>query len=170
MDLTRLPSAIAVAAAEEIRALNHRTLDPAAFQYPGNVSDVVNALATLAERLDQSISQAGAGLRRLHDEQAIRVDDGSDVDQRVAEVAQELLSAQIALGALKDHLRAAASPLTHMGGLWEDDEPSRRSNRENRETTPVFEVEQSGANTGGWDPDDPYGDVEERERAAGDWS
>jgi len=31
------------------------------------------------------------------------------------------------------------------------------------EETPVFEVEQSGADSYGWDPDDPYGDVEEYE-------
>jgi len=31
---------------------------------------------------------------------------------------------------------------------------------------PVFEVEQSGADTHGWDPDDPHGDIEEYERDA----
>lgn len=29
--------------------------------------------------------------------------------------------------------------------------------------TPVFEVEQSGADPYGWDPDDPHGDIEEYE-------
>jgi hypothetical protein len=33
----------------------------------------------------------------------------------------------------------------------------------NREGTVVFEVEQSGADSDGWDPDDPYGQVEEYE-------
>ncbi|MGD6742985.1 hypothetical protein ACOKM3_14205 [Streptomyces sp. BH106] len=31
----------------------------------------------------------------------------------------------------------------------------------------TFEVEQSGADASGWDPDDPGGDVEEYERNAG---
>lgn len=34
---------------------------------------------------------------------------------------------------------------------------------------PVFEVEQSGADADGWDPDDPYGDVEEYEHGWGAW-
>jgi hypothetical protein len=34
-------------------------------------------------------------------------------------------------------------------------------------TAPVFEVEQSAADSDGWDPDDPYGDVAEYERNAG---
>jgi hypothetical protein len=43
--------------------------------------------------------------------------------------------------------------------------PSQLSNLENRASTPVvFEVEQSGADSDGWDPDDPYGDVEKYER------
>ncbi|MFJ8727679.1 hypothetical protein [Streptomyces sp. NPDC093269] len=122
MDLNRTPAAIANVAAEEIRALNHRTLDPKAFEQPSDVSNVVNGLAMLTERLEQAINQTGSGLRQFHDRNAIRMDDGSNVDERVAVVAQELLSAQIALGALKDHLRAAASPLSHMGSPWDDDE------------------------------------------------
>lgn len=45
--------------------------------------------------------------------------------------------------------------------------PDQLSHRENRETPVVFEVEQSGADSHGWDPDDPYGDVEEYERNNG---
>jgi hypothetical protein len=51
---------------------------------------------------------------------------------------------------------------------WAEDaprtKPSQLSRKENREGTPVFEVEQSGADPHGWDPDDPYGDVDEYER------
>jgi hypothetical protein len=57
---------------------------------------------------------------------------------------------------------------------WLEDAPrtqpsqlSRRENRENQAGTPVFEVEQSGADSLGWDPDDPYGDVEEYETREG---
>jgi hypothetical protein len=45
-------------------------------------------------------------------------------------------------------------------------EPSQLSRAENRTRWPVFEVEQSGADPDGWDPDDPYGDVAEYERRA----
>ncbi|MCZ4103842.1 hypothetical protein O3W51_48210, partial [Streptomyces sp. H39-C1] len=43
-------------------------------------------------------------------------------------------------------------------------EPSQRSAAENRAEPVVFEVEQSGADSDGWDPDDPFGDVERYER------
>lgn len=42
--------------------------------------------------------------------------------------------------------------------------PSQLSHAENRAASPVFEVEQSGADSDGWDPEDPYGLVDEYER------
>jgi hypothetical protein len=33
-----------------------------------------------------------------------------------------------------------------------------------RAAAPVFDIEQSGADSDGWDPDDPHGDVDEYER------
>lgn len=53
----------------------------------------------------------------------------------------------------------AERPVTYRS--WQDrtDVPA-----ENGGETPVFEVEQSGADSSGWDPDDPHGDVDEYER------
>jgi hypothetical protein len=45
--------------------------------------------------------------------------------------------------------------------------PSMRSHAENRARPPVFEVEQSGADSDGWDPDDPHGDIDAYERGEG---
>lgn len=127
MNLKRTPPAIASAAAEEIRALNHRTLDPKAFGQPGDVSDVVNALAVLLERLPQALQQADAGLQQLHDAQAIRLDDKppgetsqNDITDRVHGIRYALQQAQHHLGEAHSQLRNAAGPLSHMGGLWED--------------------------------------------------
>lgn len=44
---------------------------------------------------------------------------------------------------------------------WNDQQPSEEAARAG---APVFEVEQSGADSTGWDPDDPYGDVDAYER------
>ncbi|MFJ8677265.1 hypothetical protein [Streptomyces sp. NPDC093589] len=120
MDLSRDPSVIASAAAEEVRALNHRTGNPAAYQNPSDISDVVNALATLAERLPQTLQQASAGLRRFEEDQAIRMDDGSDPSEEVTRALGALLNAEESLTIVCAFLKEAASPLSHMGGHFAD--------------------------------------------------
>jgi hypothetical protein len=126
MDLKRTPPQISNAAAEEVRALNHRTLDPKAFAQPGDVSDVVNALMVLVQRLPQALQQAEAGLRALEGRDAIRMDNGYGSQQELAAaVSNAVFGMSEARGFLErahDQLKDAASPLSHMGGLWEDDE------------------------------------------------
>lgn len=129
MDLTRTPPAIASEAAEQIRQLNHRTLDPKAFTQPGDVSDVANAIATLVQRLPQTLQQMEAGLLTLEEREAIRLDDvreGSasqkDISDRVSAVLSALRDAREDLERAHTALQRATSPLSHMGGLWEDDE------------------------------------------------
>lgn len=65
VDLDRTPAQIANTAAEEIRALNHRTLglNTKAYDNAPEVSGVVTALATLVERIPQALQQAEEGLR-----------------------------------------------------------------------------------------------------------
>lgn len=129
MDLTRPPSQIANAAAEEIRALNHRTLDDPAYEQPGDVSDTANGVATLLERLPQALDQLEAGLLVLHDANKIRLDTKPLGDTSRQDIAHEVFTVTSALSearrALREAHRAmkeATGPLSHMGGLWEDDQ------------------------------------------------
>lgn len=121
MDLNRTPSQIGNAAAEEIRALNHRTLDPKAFTQPGDVSDVANAIGTLMQRLPQTLQQMEAGLRELAERGAVRMDDGTDVEDRVEAALVWLAATREQVGLASSEFQKATSPLSHMGGLWEDD-------------------------------------------------
>lgn len=130
MDLNRTPAKIADAAAEEIRALNHRTLDPGAYEQPPEVSGAVSALMTLVQRLPQAVRQAQSGLMTLDDQNMIRLDygDGSRTEL-VNAVSTAVFGLTEACGLLEraaQELKAAAGPLSHMGGPWpadgEDDE------------------------------------------------
>jgi uncharacterized protein YicC (UPF0701 family) len=129
MDLNRTPAEIASAAAEEVRALNHRTLDPKAFTQPGDVSDVADAVATLVQRLPQTLQQLEAGLEALYDRDAIRLDDiregyasQKDISNRVSAVRSALRQAREDLSQVHATLQRATSPLSHMGGQWEDED------------------------------------------------
>jgi hypothetical protein len=124
VDLKRSPSTIADAAAEEIRALNHRTLDSKPFTQLGDVSDTANAIATLVQRLPQTLGQVEAGLRALHEREAIRMDDGTAAGVQVANALSALYDARDYLRLAHSALQRATGPMSHMGGLWEDDEDS----------------------------------------------
>lgn len=128
MDLNRPPAEMANAAAESIRELNHRTLDPKAFTQPGDVSDIANAIALLVQRLPQAIQQLEAGLAALHERGAIRLDDipeghasRKDVQDRVFEALFGLRESRDDLRRAHEYLTRATGPLSHMGGLWEDE-------------------------------------------------
>lgn len=116
MDLTRDPQTIAHAAAEEVRALNHSTLAPDAFATPSDVSSAADGIATLLQRLPQTLDQIGAALSRFEGKQAIRMDDGTNVGEQVALVLQAVQTAQAGLGMAESAFRGAAGPLSHMGG------------------------------------------------------
>jgi hypothetical protein len=129
MDLNRTPAEIATAAAEELRALNHRTLDPKAFPQPGDVSDTADALARIVQYLPQALRQLDAGLEALHDEQRIRLDDvpanevsAQEIQSRVFKVVSALREARVGLSQVDDEMRRAKGPLSHMGAPWGDDE------------------------------------------------
>lgn len=122
MDLTRDPSAIANTAADEVRTLNHRTDNATAFEQPSDVSDVVNALEHLLQMLPQSLRQAINGLNRFEERQAIRMDDGTDVAYQVERVRQETQAAITHAREAHRALKRAASPLSHMGGPWANDD------------------------------------------------
>ncbi|WP_045562764.1 hypothetical protein [Streptomyces sp. FxanaA7] len=127
MDLNRTPSEIASEAAEQVRALNHRTLDTKVFAQPGDVSDVANGITTLLERLPQTLEQLEAGLTQLHHDGRIRLDakplaetSQQDILHEVVTVTSALSEARRLLRQAHEAMREAAGPASHMGGLWED--------------------------------------------------
>lgn len=122
MDLDRSPATIAHQLAEEARALNHRTLDPAVYGQPGDVSETVYALRTVVERLPQALQQAAAGLRRLDGAGGIRMDDGTEAVTAVATAVAALQEATAALWPVQEAMGRAAGPLSHMGGHFTADE------------------------------------------------
>lgn len=119
MDLTKTPTQLASEAAEAVRALNHRTLDPKSFDQPGDASDVADAVRTLTERLPQLLTQLGAGLARFDETQAIRMDDGSDPVTAVAECKAALDTARAQLIAVTSTLGIVTARASHMGGHWD---------------------------------------------------
>jgi hypothetical protein len=132
VDLTRKPSAIAFNAAEEVRALNHRTLNAKAFAYPGDVSDTANAISTLLERLPQTLDQMEAGLIVLQDDNAIRLDTKPLGDTSRQDIFNEVFSVTSALSETRRLIRQAhaalgdaTSGLSHMGGLFDDEEDGK---------------------------------------------
>lgn len=131
MGLTREPWTIAYAAADEIRALNHRTIDVEGFygEYnvinsaPPAVCGTVEGLIALTDRLPQALQQAARALQYLEEQQAIRMADGSDVDAQVSRALRGLLDAEQAVKVANAHLREAGTPLAAMGGHFLDEEP-----------------------------------------------
>lgn len=120
MDLDRTPQAIAESGSEEIRALNHRAR-PSAFKQPADVYSVTESLATLIDRLPQALQQLGQTVQMFQVRQAIRMDDGSDPAQRVAEALAGLADAQRGLMAVQEAMRRANGTLAGMGGYLADD-------------------------------------------------
>ncbi|WP_228471572.1 hypothetical protein, partial [Streptomyces alkaliphilus] len=108
------------AAAEAIRTLNHLTFRPdarAEWEMPGDVYSVIGALAELAERLPQTLHQAGELLEALHASGRLRHDSG-DGGQLAADVAAFGIKTREAAGTagrLADGLRHAHNALARIG-------------------------------------------------------
>ncbi|MEV8248112.1 hypothetical protein AB0R01_30715 [Streptomyces rochei] len=129
MDLNRTPSTIASAAAEEVRALNHRTLDTSVFTQPAQVSDTAFGISTTLERLPQALEQLEAALTQLQLAGSIRLTSKPLGSTTVQEVDTEIATAVSALSEARRNLRQAhtamrqaTNVLANLGGLWDDDE------------------------------------------------
>lgn len=118
MNLNRKPAAIAQAAAEEIRALNHRTLDEVAFEEPADVYRAIDSLRQLLQYMPQAIEQTWKHLRNMEQDEAIRMDNGADLSAAMEEARQELNTARQSVASAANSLSRAAQPLSHMGGQW----------------------------------------------------
>ncbi|MFG3512175.1 hypothetical protein [Streptomyces bobili] len=115
MPKPKTPAQIAGAAAEEIRALNHVTLDPKSLRYPPHVSETAQALVQMIDRLPQALLQVSEAVRRHASQRLIRMDDGTDPAKAADEVMNNLADAIRDVGQLSTSLHFAASVLFHMG-------------------------------------------------------
>jgi hypothetical protein len=122
MDLKREPQEMARGAAEEIRCLNHRTINRGSFTYPGQVAVTAEGLKEMASRLPQALQQMRAGLAELEQAEKIRMENDSAPGPHVADVNQCLEDAERAARSLQDALQGAHSTLFSMGMPWGDDE------------------------------------------------
>ncbi|WP_030390470.1 hypothetical protein [Streptomyces sp. NRRL S-241] len=118
----KTPGELATEAAEAIRALNHRTLDKASYENPAEVGAAAYALRMLVERLPQTLDQLRTGLLWFGAENTIRMDDGTDPRDAVAECSASLLVARQHLQGLLDELALVSARTSHMGGHWPDHE------------------------------------------------
>lgn len=118
MNLNRQPAAIARVAAEEIRALNHRTLGTHAFEEPSEIYSTVGELKQAVWGMPQAIQQIWVELRTLRDENAIRMDNGSNVKEEVEKAREHMNEARQLLAQAGQALERATSTLSHMGGQW----------------------------------------------------
>lgn len=118
MNLNREPAAIVDSAAEELRALNHRTIDLHAFQEPADVYRVVNELTRLVQYLPQAIEQAWKTLRAMEEAGAIRMDNDTDVNAEMEKAWKQLSEARRLVATGGGFLNDATQTLSHMGGQW----------------------------------------------------
>lgn len=123
----KTPAQLASDAAEAIRQLNHASMDPRNWTSPTEISDTVNALAALLERLPQALRQLESGLLELSDDHRIRLDNvpdpsEQDIVHQVFLVQSALEETRGHLGQAREALRRATSPLSHMGAPWPEDD------------------------------------------------
>jgi hypothetical protein len=118
MNLHRKPVVIAQAAAEEIQALNHRTLGARAFEEPSEIYSTVGELKQAVWGMPQAIEQIWGELRAMRDADTIRMDNGADADGETEKARLELNEAHQLLAQAGAALDRATSVLSHMGGQW----------------------------------------------------
>ncbi|KAF0646299.1 MULTISPECIES: hypothetical protein [Streptomyces] len=132
MDLARTPEQIADAAAEQVRELNHRTINADAFYgedgfrgaAPARLSGTVQGLLALTQRLPQSLQQIRRSLAELEQAQEIRMADGQDPADAVSTALRALLNAEEAFKAAEHALQTASTPMSAMGGYLGEPEDS----------------------------------------------
>lgn len=118
MNLNREPAAIARAAAEEIRTLNHRTLGRRSFEEPSEIYSTVNEIKQAVWGMPQAVEQIWGELKTMRDSEVIRMDNDSDVAEEVEQARQQLNEARQLLAKAGVALDQATQTLSHMGGQW----------------------------------------------------
>lgn len=117
MDLSREPREAAVAAAEEVRALNHLTFGSTrvGWEFPSDAYSVIGGLGQLANGLPQAIDQIRAHLSGLAEGGHVRSDRGdTDKDLTAAHSAlQDARAAALILAEALGRAHSATSPLSY---------------------------------------------------------
>jgi hypothetical protein len=128
VDLERTPETIAYAAAEELRALNHRTLSSDVFTYPAEVQSTASGLNALFQTLPQSLGQLTAGLNHVQQSQTLLSRDDTDVDQTVNEVRAAIASSRAHVKAAQRALQDVVDKLALVGARYVPDDDDELSN------------------------------------------
>ncbi|MGW0577749.1 hypothetical protein ACWD25_17645 [Streptomyces sp. NPDC002920] len=118
MNLNREPATIARSAAEEIRALNHRTIGGNAFEEPSGIYSTVGEIKQAVWGMPQAIEQIWGELRAMRDADSIRMDNGTTVAEEAETARQHLNEARQLLAQAGKALDRATGILSHMGGQW----------------------------------------------------
>lgn len=118
MNLNREPATIARGAAEEVRALNHRTIGGNAFEEPSDIYRTVSEVKQTVWGMPQAIEQIWGELKTMKDAGGIRMDNGTDVTEEAERARQELNEARRLLAQAASALDRATGTLAHMGGQW----------------------------------------------------
>ncbi|WP_413102540.1 hypothetical protein [Streptomyces sp. Inha503] len=115
MDRDRSPFDIAGAASEQIRALNHSTLDGQGYDHPARVTETIGTLSALASRLQLSISQLDTGYAELLDSGRHYLYDpeGETVTEHSTQVHDQFRTAHQAA----EHLHEALSAVQNLTAL-----------------------------------------------------
>jgi hypothetical protein len=117
------PAGWAYLAAEAVRALNHATLDPSGYPYPGDAYSVIGNLQTLAQRLPQATDQASRYLIRAHAAgSVVDVEDGSRTAPTVLEAIDGLHLAAALAAQLADALGGVHSATGRLASTRQADD------------------------------------------------
>jgi len=110
------PQQYAEQAAEAVRALNHVTLGPDAYEWPSDVDRVIADLHLTVMRLEQAFTQAGRWLERAEVAGEVGHDQGHDIYPTIACVVQRLEQAGTASRWLAEDLDAVRQITAHLTG------------------------------------------------------
>ncbi|MFD6826644.1 hypothetical protein ACFWC5_40905 [Streptomyces sp. NPDC060085] len=110
------PAALVRQARDLIEELNHVVLDDAGTLSAPALSDTVQALKSLVERLPQAFEQTGTALVMLADQDKVVLDNGQDPKAATTQVAAELRAVAASSEQLARDLSHPASALFLMGG------------------------------------------------------
>jgi hypothetical protein len=113
---TKSPQQYAEQAAEAVRALNHVTLGPNAYEWPADVDRVIAELHLTAMRMEQALTQAGRWLTAAESGGQVGHDQGHDTTATIAAVTQRLEQAGTASRCLAEDLNAVRQITAHLTG------------------------------------------------------
>ena len=122
MDLDRSPAEIARTAGNEIRTLNHRTLQRSAFTYPSEIQDTVTGLAAVLLGLPQSLDQIYHGIDGVNAAQRLYTYDNSNVEDVLDGAKAELLEAVGHIREASQALQQVVNRLAYVGAIVPADE------------------------------------------------